>query len=205
VKIRKRFFAWLLKQGDSFNHALYGDIKRELFQGIKGTVLEIGPGSGVNFKYLKNVEQWFGIEPNDFFHEDILKVGRQEGIPVSLIKQDAESISLTDNSVDHVICTLVLCSVPDPDKAIREIKRVLKPGGSLIFIEHVCAPEKSTLYRVQNFLNPLNKIIADGCNCNRKTWETLDQAGFSKLELNHFVVSGAIKLHSPHIRGIAYK
>ncbi len=111
MKIRKRFFAWLLKKGDSFNHILYGDIKKELFKKIKGTVLEIGPGSGVNFKYLKNIDQWFGIEPNDFFHNDLLKIAARENISASLIKQDAESISLNDNSIDNVICTLVLCSV----------------------------------------------------------------------------------------------
>lgn len=205
MHIRKRFFAWLLKKGDSFNEILYGGIKTQLFLPAKGKILEVGPGTGVNFKHLKNVDQWFGIEPNTFFHQALLNEALHHKIKASLITSDAESIALEDNSMDVVICTLVLCSVAHPEKAIHEMKRVLKPGGRLIFIEHVVAPDKSSLRKVQNLLNPLNRFIADGCNCNRETWTYLEKAGFEKLELRHFKVDGAIKLHAPHIMGVGIK
>src|SRR5436190_6936916 len=111
--LRKRFFAWMLKKGDAFNHQLYGSYKRELFKDVKGLVVEIGPGTGVNFDYLTNGIDWIGIEPNEAFHNVLQKKAKEKDIEARLLTGDALQIPLPDNTADALICTLVLCSVKD--------------------------------------------------------------------------------------------
>ena len=88
---------------------------------------------------------------------------------------------------------------------ILEIKRILKPGGKFYFIEHVAAPHGSFLRSAQNIFNPINRVIADGCNCNRETWSSIQHAGFSHVELSHTRLGGTMLVHSPHIFGYAVK
>lgn len=203
--LRQRFFAWMLKKGDNVNDKLYRDIKRELFSDIQGTVVEIGPGTGINFLYLpKNIE-WIGIEPNEAFHESVISAAHKQNIRSSMLSSSAESISLPDESADIVISTLVLCSVPDQGKVLAEAKRILKKNGKLIFIEHV-ADKKGTFRRsAQNIFNPINRVIADGCNCNRETWKQIEKAGFSSCEIHHTIMTGTMALHAPHIIGYSKK
>ena len=203
--LRKRFFAWLLKKGDSLNHQIYHFYKQKLFKDLKGIIVEVGPGSGINFSYLPSKIEWLGLEPNEAFHETLFSLAREKGINARLLKGDAEHIPLPDSSADAVLCTLVLCSVPNPDLAIAEMKRILKPGGKLIFIEHVAAPSHSRLRFMQTFFNPLNRVLGDGCNCNRETWTSLERAGFTQLSLTYHRIKDTLKLHEPHIMGIAIK
>lgn len=205
TSLRKRLFAWMMTKGESLNRKLYGQYKTNLFHDLTGTVVEIGPGTGINFNYLPFGITWLGVEPNEGFHRILLTQAKEKGIQATLLSGEADHIPLADNSVDGVICTLVLCSVMDPLATLREIKRILKPGGKLIFIEHVAAPEGTTLRFAQNFLNPLNRAVGDGCNCNRETWASIQQAGFTKVELLHFRLKGPLKVHAPHILGFAVK
>lgn len=199
--LRQRFFAWMLKKGDGVNDKLYRDIKKELFSDIQGTVVEIGPGTGINFLYLpKNIE-WIGIERNEAFHESVISAAKKQKIRSSMLNSSAESISLPDESADIVISTLVLCSVPDQEKVLAEAKRILKKDGRLIFIEHV-ADKRGTFRRsAQNIFNPINRFIADGCNCNRETWKQIEQSGFSSCKIHHTIMKGTMTLHAPHIFG----
>ena len=203
--LRKRFFAWLLKKGDGFNHQIYGSYKRNLLKDISGTIVEIGPGTGVNFKYLPPEINWIGIEPNEAFHRTLHIQAKEKGIRARVLKGDALKIPLPDNSADVLLSTLVLCSVANPAGVLAEIKRILRPGGTLIFIEHVAAPGGTHLRRLQNIFNPLNRIVADGCNCNRETWNDLEHAGFAALQLSRIHMTGTNGLHSPHIVGYAIK
>lgn len=203
--LRKRLFAWIMKKGEAFNRKIYGAYKRDLFHDLKGTVVEIGPGTGINFNYLPPGITWLGIEPNEAFHKILRKQATEKGIHATLLTGDAAKIPLADNSADAVLCTLVLCSVPDPVSAIADMKRVLKPGGKLIFIEHVAAPKKSGLRFLQDTLNPVNRAVADGCNCNRETWGYIEQAGFSNTEITHRRLEGTLRFHAPHIMGFAVK
>ncbi len=201
--LRKKFFAWILKRSDAFNRQLYAVYKPGLLGTAKGRVVEIGPGTGVNLEYFTPGIEWYGIEPNTHFHTGILEKARKKNINAILLPGDAASIPLPDESVDNVVCTLVLCSVKNPADVIKEIKRVLKKDGRLIFIEHVAAAPHSSLRRAQNLLNPLNRLMADGCNCNRETGALLKNAGFRQLEVNAFRLPGAMRLHAPHIMGYA--
>lgn len=205
VSFKKRFFAWMLKNGDVYSHKLYGSYKKDLFHNINGLVVEIGPGTGVNFNYLPYGINWLGIEPNRAFYETLQKKAKEKGISATILPVDASQIPLPDSSADVLLCTLVLCSVKNPASTIAELKRVIKPGGKLIFIEHVAAPKKTSLRLVQNIFNPLNRIIADGCNCNRETWTYLQEAGFTELQLSHHQMKGVFKFFSPHIMGRAIK
>lgn len=109
-----------------------------------------------------------------------------------------------DNSMDVVVGTLVLCSVNNIDMALREIKRVLKPGGLYVFIEHVAAPDGTLLRLVQAAVDPLQQFVADGCHLTRKTGQSIRDAGFSSLSLDSVRLSNAYII-SPHVYGVACK
>lgn len=203
--IRKRFFAWFLRKGDQLNHQIYGQIKSEIFQKISGNVVEIGPGTGVNFEYLPAEIQWTGIEPNELFWADLEQRAKAKGIQAKIEKGSESKILLPNESADAVVITLVLCSVKNPAQIINEVKRILKPGGKLIFIEHVAAPPKTKLRFLQAIFNPIGKLLADGCNCNRETWKILEAAGFQQMEISHQKIPGTIPFVSPHIIGFGVK
>jgi ubiquinone/menaquinone biosynthesis C-methylase UbiE len=101
----------------------------------------------------------------------------------------------------------VLCSVEDPARALQEVLRVLRPGGRFLFLEHVAAPEGSWLRRLQALLNPLQRLVCDGCNVNRCTWQTIERAGFGAVDMAHCRVGNCPLLATlqPHIMGIATK
>ncbi|EDL04096.1 mCG20149, isoform CRA_b [Mus musculus] len=112
---------------------------------------------------------------------------------------------VTDGSVDVVVCTLVLCSVKNQEKILREVCRVLKPGGAFYFMEHV-ADERSTWnYFWQQVLDPVWFLFFDGCNLTRESWKTIEQASFSKLKLQHIQAPLSWTLVRPHIYGYAVK
>ena len=205
MRAKKRLFAWMSTRSDRFNYLLYGPYKKELFRNLEGLIVEIGPGSGGNLSYLPDGVEWYGIEPNEAFHKTLLTKAEEYGIKACLVTGDATHIPLADDTVDFILCTLVLCSVKNPSEAIHEMIRILKPNGKFIFIEHVAAPERTILRMAQEFLNPLNRFIADGCNCNRETWTPIQNAGFTHVELFHQNVTGAMKIHTPHIMGYAVK
>lgn len=194
-----------MNKGESINRKLYGPFKQDLFRHLSGTIVEIGPGTGINFHYFPSGITWLGVEPNEAFHKLLLSQARERSIQATLLTGEADRIPLGDNSADAVICTLVLCSVQNPAAAVAEMKRVLKPGGKLIFIEHVAAPRGTLLRAAQNALNPFNRLIADGCNCNRETWATIQQAGFNQVEISNYRMNGTLKFHAPHIMGFAVK
>ena len=114
----------------------------------------------------------------------------------------AENMHVESDSADFVVSTLVLCSVNDAAAALREILRVLKPGGRFVFVEHVAAPKGSRLRRWQRRLKGLWRRIGDGCEPDRETWKVIEAAGFAEVECEHFDSPG-IPLVRPHIAGTA--
>ena len=196
-----RVFACLLSRGDPHQHELYGDRKRSLFSDIEGTVLEIGPGSGVNLRYFPDGIRWIGIEPNVHMHPYIQEKAQERAIEVDLRDTSADDLDIADESVDAVVSTLVLCSVPDPGAALSEIRRVLKPGGRFYVIEHVAAPRGTWLRKLQHGIKPLWRLAADGCRPDRETGRILEAAGFSDVNYDHF--DAPISLLRPHIMGVA--
>ena len=203
--VGKRIFAWFMRNGDSINRKLYGGYKHDLFRNVRGRVLDVGAGTGLNLAFANNtITHWIAAEPNAAFHDDIRKEAQKHSFPVEISFMDAHRLELTDNSVDAVVSTLVLCSVDQPMVVLSEIRRVLKPGGLFVFIEHV-ASNSRILKWAQNVFNPLNRAIADGCNCNRDTRTTIALCGLDVDRCDTIDVNGILLFHKPHIMGYATK
>jgi ubiquinone/menaquinone biosynthesis C-methylase UbiE len=175
-----------------------------LFSKVAGTVVEIGPGTGANLRYLTGGKvRWTGVEPNPFMEGYLRKEAARLGIPIEVRVGTAEHLPMPDASADAVISTLVLCSTADQEQAVKEILRVLKPGGRLIFVEHVAAPAGTRLRTLQDVVTPVWKQLGDGCRPNRETWVPLERAGFAKLDYQRIEIPGIVV--TPHILGEATK
>ncbi|UYG98063.1 class I SAM-dependent methyltransferase [Cytobacillus firmus] len=149
-------------------------VRKELISKAKGRVLEIGSGTGVNFPYYHNAYQVDAIEPNFLMVEKSLKRKKQSKVPIQTYLLKAEKLPFSDNTFDSVVGTLVFCTISEPLKALREIKRVSKPSANLLFLEHV-RMSQPTLGKAQDFLTPFWKNICDGCHLNRNTLELFEQ------------------------------
>lgn len=178
--------------------------KQALFSGIKGEVLEIGPGTGANLVYLPVGVRWIGVEPNTYMHAYLRELGAKLGLPLDIRVGVAEQLPLPDGTMDAVVGTQLLCSVDDPARALWEIQRVLKPGGRFLFLEQVAAAPGSWLRRWQRLTNPVSALLGDGCHPNRDSWREIEQAGFSLAQVEHFEVSFRW-FARPHIAGVAIK
>lgn len=172
----------------------------------EGTVLEIGIGPGLNLPLYNpsRVERVIGVDPSESF----LRLGRQQtassSVPVSILRAPAENIPLRKRSVDSAVVTYTLCSVADPSRALDEVKRVLKPGGRVLFLEHGLS-EDAAVARWQNRLNPIWRRLAVGCNLNRPVAHLLQQAGFRIAELTEFYLPRTPRPVGYHFRGTAVR
>ena len=142
-----------------------------------GVVLEIGFGPGLNLSHYdpRQVDRVIGVDPNEGFLR--LRSGDRPPVPVEVLRAPAEAIPLPDAVADTVVITYTLCSVEDPARALAEVRRVLKPGGRVLFLEHGRANEAGVA-RWQDRLNPLWRRLAVGCNLNRPIVRLLEGAGF---------------------------
>ena|SRR5579859_6225159 len=199
----KRLFARMIASESKTEREYYNSRKRTLLGNLHGDVLEIGPGSGVNLAFYASDVRWQGLEPNPAMYPYLLNEAKRLGIPVQLREGHADRLDVADNSIDAVVGTLVLCSVPDQQHVLQEIRRVLKPGGRFVFIEHVAARRETGLRRRQQFVRPLWSLLADGCHPDRETWAAIDNAGFSDVQLEHFRIP--MPIVGPHIAGYAVK
>jgi len=151
-----------------------------------GRVLEVGIGSGLNLpRYSRHVQQVIGLEPSPKLLNMARSVGRQS-FPVDLIEGSAEEIPLENASVDTIVTTWTLCTIPDASQALNEMRRVLKPGGRLLFVEHGRAPEPNVVWW-QDILTPMWKSIGGGCHLNRAIGSLIEGAGFrfERLETSY--------------------
>lgn len=201
--LQRRGFAWLMDRVSETYERLISDRKERLFGTLEGTVLEIGPGTGPNLRYLAPEARWIGVEPNPYMDSYLEAEAKVRHHPVHLVRGIAETLPLADGSVDVAVSTLVLCSVEAPAGALREIHRVLKPGGRFIFVEHHGAPEGTWLRRIQRWIRPAWKWAADGCRPDRDTDELIEDAGFHRLDMDRFRLN--VPLVSPHVAGVAWK
>jgi SAM-dependent methyltransferase len=198
-----RWFAWLLRRVSTHHDLLLRERKRSLFGGLRGTIVEIGPGTGANLRYYARGVRWIGIEPNLYMHSTIDREAKALKMPIDLRGGSAEALHVESGSVDAVVSTLVLCSVKDPAACLREVLRVLKPEGKFVFIEHVAAGPRSGLHWVQRAITPLWSCVGGGCNPALPTAEYIRSAGFREVVLEEFRLPlGPV---APHIAGIAIR
>lgn len=200
----QRLFAWLMAHGTAQYETAVSDRKQALFADLQGTVLEIGPGAGANFPYYPASVQWTGIEPNPYMHAYLRERADEANLQIHIQTGHAERLEAEDSSVDAVISTLVLCSVNNLDGVLQEILRVLKPGGTFYFLEHVAAPPQTFLRRVQGGLKPAWRVIGDGCCLDRDTGPAIEAAGFERVSYDRFRAP-VPAIVSPQIIGRAIK
>ena len=132
------------------------------------------------------------------------EMARKHDVLFEICGGTAEDLDLSDASADFVVSTLVLCSVDDPEAALQEVLRVLKPGGRFIFVEHVAAPHGTTTRKWQGRLRGFWRCMCDGCTLDRETWIVIEEAGFATCEIEHFEAEDT-PLVKPHIAGIGMK
>ncbi|WP_412069351.1 class I SAM-dependent methyltransferase [Rubrivirga sp. IMCC43871] len=205
--MRARLFAWSLSHADAAQRRLYAARKRPLFETIEGrdgappVVVEIGAGTGLNARHLPAGARWVVVEPNVHFHDDIRASAAAHGLALTLSAGTAEALPLAAGAADAVVSTLVLCSVADVDAALAEARRVLRPGGRFVFVEHVAAPSGSMRRGWQRALRAPWGVVADGCRPDRETGRRIEAAGFASVALEPF--DADLFLVSPHIAGVA--
>lgn len=180
------------------------DRKQALFSGIRGNVLEIGPGTGANLVYLPVGIKWIGIEPNIYMHGYLMELGAQLGVRLDLRVGNAEQLQVPDDSLDAVISTQGLCWRTDPASVMREIQRVLKPGGRFLFMAHVAAESGTKLRRWQHLACPLCALLGDECHPALEIRRDIEQAGLKLMKLDYFEVAAAF-FSKPQVAGVAIK
>lgn len=152
--------------------------RQRVIAAAEGRVLEIGVGSGLNLPlYTGRVAQVIGLDPSPRLLEMACKAKDQATLPVELMEGSAEAIPLEDKSIDTVVTTWTLCTIPDTVRALGEMRRVLKPSGQLLFVEHGRSPDAS-VRRWQDRLTPMWKRIGGGCHLNRAINELIAGSGF---------------------------
>lgn len=185
--LRGRFNAWLLAALDGYMHGKYGAIKTRLLAGAPSVIVEIGPGSGANLRYLPRGTRLIAVEPNRQMHSLLRRRAKKLGIDLDLRGLAGESMDLPSESADLVFSSLVLCTVDDPHKVVSEVRRILKPGGRFACVEHVEAPAGSALKSVQRAIRKPWRWVFEGCDLCRNTGDLLKSAGFSEVEVNPII------------------
>jgi ubiquinone/menaquinone biosynthesis C-methylase UbiE len=181
--------------------------RRELLEQVSGEVLEIGAGTGANIElYPETALRLTASEPDKHMREQLkARISGLQTRDITVCSGSAENIEADDASFDFVVTSLVCCSVTDLDAALMEIRRVLKPGGGLIFLEHVAA-EAGTRRRLwQNRITPLWRKLAGNCHLNRETEAAIVSAGFTITDIKRESMQTPVALVRPTIRGIAVK
>lgn len=167
--------------------------RRRVCAGLGGDVIEIGFGSGLNVPFYPSVvKRVDAVEPADMGWKLASKRLAATPVPVRRSGLDGQSLPFSDDSFDAALSTWTLCSIPDPERALLEVRRVLKPGGTLHFVEHGLAPDER-VRRWQRRLEPVQKRVAGGCHLTRPVTTMLTSAGFVLTDLDVFYEKGAPK------------
>jgi len=161
-----------MRQGTFFAY------RQRLLSAAEGCVLEIGVGSGLNLPfYADTTTRVIGVDPSPKLLSMAQQARKKLAFPIELLEGSAEAIPLESNSIDTVVTTWTLCSVPDATRALEEVRRVLKPSGRLLFVEHGQSPD-ANVHRWQDRLTPLWKRIGGGCHLNRAIGQLIEHSGF---------------------------
>ena len=172
-------------------------LRAQVAGGAAGRVLEIGAGTGANFALYHDIDELVATEPDPYMRPRAQRTADRLGLGIRVQPAPAEALPFPDASFDTIVCTLVLCTVQDPARALAEMRRVLKPEGAVRFLEHVRGDR--LLGRLHDAVTPLWRYFVGGCNPNRRTESAIRRAGFEITELRHERLSVA----APSIMGVA--
>lgn len=167
--------------------------KRRVFDGVAGDLVEIGPGVGANLDHLPSGATLVAVEPNTYMHARLRAGARRRGLRLDLRERLAEDTGLPDRSADVVISSLVLCSVQDVDAVLAEVRRILRPGGTFRFLEHVAAPAGTVTRWTQRAFRRPWAWTFEGCSCERDLERSIREAGFADVDVERY------RLHSPFV------
>jgi ubiquinone/menaquinone biosynthesis C-methylase UbiE len=201
MSFRARLFAMTYdRQIAKAEEAGLRTMRQRLLADATGQVVEIGAGTGANLScYGPEVESLTVTEPQMPMERKV----SDRGTAAKVLRAPAEDLPFDDDAFDTAVSTLVLCGVDDQPRAVRELHRVLRPGGRLLFFEHVRSDDPARA-RLQDRMNWLNRMLVM-CDCNRPTLGTIEQAGFKVTSLEHTALPKAPKFVSPAIMGVATK
>jgi ubiquinone/menaquinone biosynthesis C-methylase UbiE len=203
VSLRDRIFAagydplsarWEKRHG--------AELRRKLLADARGRVLEIGAGTGLSIPLYPPVEELVATDPSEPMLRRARRRAAQAGRDVTFVEAPAEQLPFADDSFDTVVSMAVLCTVADPARALLEIRRVLRPGGRLLFLEHVRADEPKRA-RWQDRLEGVWGVVAGGCHPNRRTLDAVREAGFAVPQVEHGELPGVPRLIRPYVTGRA--
>jgi len=203
MSLRTRFFAAMYDhQVAKMEREGLGELRRRNVGGATGRVLEIGAGTGANLAhYGPNVTSLTLTDPEQPMLKRLEPRVRAAAPQATVLRAPAEDLPFDDDSFDTVVSTLVLCGVSDQARSLREVRRVLRPGGKLIFVEHVRSDEPK-LARLQDRMNGLNRFVVC-CECNRPTLDSIKTAGFTIEHVEHGTLPKAPKFARPLVAGVA--
>jgi ubiquinone/menaquinone biosynthesis C-methylase UbiE len=203
MSLRKRFFAAMYDgQMRRSEKAGLTDMRKALAAQAEGTVLEIGAGTGGNLDHYRPAATSLTLtEPDVYMFKRLERRARATAPSALVLRAPAEDLPFEDGTFDTVVSTLVLCGVDDQPRAVREIRRVLRPGGRFLFIEHVRADDPSVAKK-QDKMNRINRAVVC-CECNRPTVATIEAAGFEVAALEHTELPKAPSFARPAILGAA--
>lgn len=201
--LRRRFIALTYdRQLAKVEQAGLGELRQTLLAGASGLVLEVGGGTGANLPfYGPDVESLTITEPEPSMLRRLERRVREQSPDTKVLRAPAEDLPFEDNMFDVAVSTLVLCGVDDQARALGELRRVLRPGGRLIFIEHVRSDDPG-LARWQDRLNGLIRLVAC-CDCNRRTLDSIKAEGFEVTDVEHTSLKKVPPWDRPLIAGTA--
>jgi ubiquinone/menaquinone biosynthesis C-methylase UbiE len=177
-------------------------LRRKVVPAAAGRVVEIGVGTGANFPYYAEVESVAGVEPDPHMLARARARAKEVGLPIDLHEAGAEALPFPDASFDTALVTWVLCTIPDAEAALREVVRVLRPGGRMLFVEHVRS-RFTVSGALQDAFTPLWKIVGGGCHLNRDSLELIRSVGFASVDVTPCGREGWTLL--PIYRGVAVR
>ncbi len=198
----QKIFPYLLDW--SLSDSTFNQYRQEVLAKVEGEVLEIGFGTGLNLSFYPDaINEIITVDNNPGVHKLAQKRIDKSSITVDHRILSGENLPMSDNSFDSVVSTWTLCSIEKVEQAVNEIHRVLKPGGKFFFIEHGLSNEPS-IQTWQNRLNPIQNVIADGCNLNRNI-RSIVQQQFSQVNVEEFYADKTPKFMGYMYKGVAVK
>lgn len=201
AKSHRWFAAFYRRFNDFVEKRWLAKVRADMLADVTGDVLEIGAGTGANLPHYRRAERVVLTEPDAAMRRYLAERLNRCPAPVEVVAAPAEELPFPDHSFDAVVCTLVLCSVDDPARAIAEMRRVLRPDGRLVFLEHVAGQGRRL--RRQERLDPVWNRLFAGCHLTRDTVQSLKDAGFAVEELRTLDMTPKVDPSAPLVLGTA--
>jgi ubiquinone/menaquinone biosynthesis C-methylase UbiE len=203
VSLRERLFAAVYDPLSARSEREFGgELKRKLLANARGRVLEIGIGTGLSLPHYPPDVELVGVEPSPPMLKRARRRAAEVGRTVELIHAPAEELPFEDDSFDTVVSLAVLCTVREPEQVLREIHRVLRPGGRFVFLEHVRSDDPQLARRQDRWERPWG-WVAGGCHPNRRTLDAIESAGFDMVDLEREDLQHVPRLVRPNVKGVA--